>query len=93
MLAERFRVGEASVNRYVNRARRTGKVEPDPPGGGISACIDPSQAVQAERAAFRKLMKVVPDEKLVFLDESGCNVAFSRRTHRTSIPSSSCGGQ
>ncbi len=32
-LGERFMVGEASVNRWVSLARRTGSVAPTPPGG------------------------------------------------------------
>lgn len=32
-LAERFAVGEATVNRWLARLRRTGSVEPDPRGG------------------------------------------------------------
>lgn len=35
-------------------------------------------AVQAERAEFRRVAGLVPVDKLVFLDESGCNTAMAK---------------
>jgi transposase len=34
-VAEYFQVGRATVNRIINRFRRTGSVDPSPRGGGI----------------------------------------------------------
>lgn len=36
-VAERFSVGEASVNRFVNQQRQTGDVAPRPHGGGVAS--------------------------------------------------------
>jgi transposase len=34
------------------------------------------ESVQQERSAFKDLMKIIPADKLIFLDESGCNRAL-----------------
>lgn len=34
--------------------------------------------MKAERAAFEKLKAIIPPEKLIFIDESGCNIALTR---------------
>ena len=43
-LAARFRVGVATVNRYMRRVRHTGSVDPEPHGGGMTAKIGPEDA-------------------------------------------------
>jgi transposase len=53
-VAGRFGVGEASVNRWVSRNRKTGTVAPLPHAGGPDPMID---------AKGRELMKALVDQK------------------------------
>ncbi len=55
-LAERFGVGEATVDRLVARFRRTGAVAPDPHGGGQPALIP-----DAQLSVVRQLLDAAPD--------------------------------
>ncbi len=55
-LAERFGVGEATVDRLVARFRRTGSVAPDPHGGGQPALIPDEQL-----SVVRRLLDAEPD--------------------------------
>lgn len=54
-LAERFRVGVATVNRYVSRLRRKGTIAPDPHGGGMVAIIGVS-----DTEALARLVQAMP---------------------------------
>lgn len=64
-LAERFGVGEATVDRLVARFRRTGSVEPDPHGGGQSHRIPDD-----ELPVVRRLLDATPDITIEELAEA-----------------------
>jgi len=64
-LAERFGVGEATVDRLVARFRRSGSVAPDPHGGGQSHRI-PDEALPAVRG----LLDTRPDSTIEELAEA-----------------------
>lgn len=55
-VAEHFQVGRATVNRVVNRLRKTGSVEPSPRGGG-----NPPRIGKAELPRLRELVAERPD--------------------------------
>lgn len=55
-LAERFGVGEATVDRLVARFRRTGSVEPDPHRGG-----QPNLIPDEQLSVVRRLLDTTPD--------------------------------
>ena len=57
VLAKRFRVGEASVNRWVSLERRTGSVEPKPTGGWHG----PRKVDEAGEVLLRDLVDNNPD--------------------------------
>jgi len=61
-IAERFSVGEATVNRFVNRFRREGSVEPKPHGGGT-----PSKLGEAQYAQIAALVAEKPDRTIAEL--------------------------
>lgn len=63
-LAERFGVGEATVDRLVARFRRTGSVAPDPHGGGQPALIP-----DAQLSVVRQLLEAAPDITIAELAE------------------------
>jgi len=63
-LAERFGVGEATVDRLVARFRRTGSVAPDPHGGGQSALVPDEQL-----PVVRRLLDAAPDTTVAELAE------------------------
>lgn len=74
-LAERFGVGEATVDRLVARFRRTGSVAPAPHGGGQSHRIP-----EEDLPVVRRLLEATPDitiEELAgaFRRESGKRVS------------------
>lgn len=74
-LAERFGVGEATVDRLVARFRSTGSVAPDPHGGGQSHRIP-----DEDLPVVRRLLDASPDitiEELAgaFRRESGTRVS------------------
>jgi transposase len=73
-IAERFSVGEASVNRLVNRFRREGTVEPKPHGGG-----SPSLLGEQEHAQIAALVADKPDRTIAEL------VAELRRRHGRTV--------
>ena len=56
-LAQRFMVGEASVNRWVSRERRTGSVDASPMGGGHRE----RKVDEAGQALLRDLIDNNPD--------------------------------
>lgn len=56
-LAKRFKVGEATVNRWVSRKRRTGSAEPSPMGGANR----PPLVDAAGEALLRDLLDNNPD--------------------------------
>lgn len=64
-LAERFGVGEATVDRLVARFRRTGSVAPDPHGGGQSHRIP-----DEELPIVRRLLDATPDISIEELAEA-----------------------
>lgn len=55
-VGDRFSVGEATVNRWVNRFRRTRSVSPDPMGGDRHSKLD-----EAGRDLVRQLVEEQPD--------------------------------
>lgn len=56
-LAERFKVGRATVDRWISRARHTGSVAPKPMGGARH-----ERKVQGEGEEFvRELLEQMPD--------------------------------
>lgn len=55
-VAEYFQVGRATVNRIINRFRRTGSVDPSPRGGGYPPWIS-----DAELPRLRALVAELPD--------------------------------
>jgi transposase len=57
VLAKRFRVGEASVNRWVSLERRTGSLEPKPTGGWHG----PRKVDEAGEELLRDLVDNNPD--------------------------------
>src|SRR5437016_1943273 len=61
-VAERFSVGEASVNRFVNQFRRTGELAPRPHGGGPT-----SKLQEPELATLRVLVAEKSDRTRVEL--------------------------
>lgn len=77
-VAERFSVGEASVNRFVHQLRKTGSLAPRPHAGG-----NPSKLQEAELATLRELVTEKSDrtraELLVALAER-CKVLVSAAT-------------
>jgi transposase len=60
----RFKVGEASVNRWVQLFRKTGSVDPKPHGGGIEPHIPDSR-----RDEFKEIIRENPDAYLPELAE------------------------
>src|SRR6478609_3288586 len=111
VVAARFELGVATLQRWVRRQRTTGVVDPLAKGGGWTSPVDrallqqlvdarPDQTtgeltraynqrasppaeldrarVQDERAAFHAWAAVVDARRLVFLDESGANLAMGR---------------
>lgn len=78
MLAERFAVGRASVDRVLRLARETGSVEPAPHGGGA-----PKRIQEAEQAVLTELVRARPDatlEELCIALEAQTGVSVSRST-------------
>lgn len=76
VLAERFKVGEASVNRWVALHRRTGDVEPKAMGGGRRKHIVDERG----EAFIRDTLQAVADSTLVelsaaYLEEFGVVVS------------------
>jgi transposase len=65
-LAERFKVGEATVNRWVSLKRRTGSVEPSPMGGANR----PRLVDAAGEALLRDLLDNNADCTLLELGEA-----------------------
>ena len=65
-LAERFGIGEATVNRWVSRLRRTGDVSPDPMGGARHPMLVDDAGLQF----IRRILVEVPDTTLVELCEA-----------------------
>lgn len=63
-LAERFGVGEATIDRLVARFRRSGSVAPDPHGGGQPALIADEQL-----PVVRRLLDAAPDITIAELAE------------------------
>ena len=61
-IAERFSVGEATVNRFVNRFRREGTVEPKPHGGGTAPLLG-----EQEHAQIAALVAEKPDRTIAEL--------------------------
>jgi transposase len=55
-VAEHFSVGRATVNRVINRHRKTGSVEPSPHGGG-----NPARIVTADFPRLAALVAEHPD--------------------------------
>ena len=55
-LAQRFGVGRATVNRYLQRLNATGDIKPDEPGGGREAIIGIHNFAQ-----FSMILKELPD--------------------------------
>jgi transposase len=77
-VAERFSVGEASVNRFVNRYRRTGSVAPRPHGGGVQ-----SKLQEPELATIRVLVVEKSDRtrlELIAALAERCGVRVSPAT-------------
>lgn len=78
-LGERFRLGEATVNRWVNERRRTGSVAPKPAGGArVPRLID-----KVGEEMLRTMLEGTPDLTLPELCEtyaSECGVLVSRQT-------------
>lgn len=60
VLAQRFGVGEASVDRWVARMRRTGDVLPEPMGGARRATV----VDEAGEQIIRDFLNSVPDSTL-----------------------------
>lgn len=76
-LAERFKVGEASVNRWVSRERRTGNVAPSPMGGARRTVFD-----EAGETFIAQVLADVPDTTGVelvaaYAEEFGVTVGVS----------------
>jgi transposase len=63
-LADRFGVGEATVDRLVARFRKSGSVAPDPHGGGQPALIPDEQL-----PVVRRLLDATPDITVAELAE------------------------
>lgn len=71
--AEMFKIGEATVNRWLRRLRRTGSVHPDPPGGGQPPGIPDGASLQR----LKKIVAQYPDATLLELRD-----AYNRRVKR-----------
>jgi transposase len=75
-LGKRFKVGEASVNRWVSLERRTGSVEPKPTGGWHG----PRKVDEAGEELLRDLVDNNPDSTLkelgaAYMEARGVEVA------------------
>ena len=64
-LAERFKVGRATVDRWLNRERSTGSVQPFKPGGKQKRSVD-----EAGEQFLRDTLEALPDSTLVELVEA-----------------------
>lgn len=78
-LAVRFKVGVASVNRWVSRKRRTGSVEPTPTGG-----FNGTRVVTAEVEEFLvETLEAVPDSTIFELQEGVYEVFGVKAAYET----------
>ena len=78
-VAEHFQVGRATVNRVVNRFRRTGSVEPSPRGGGNPPWIGEDQLPR-----LRTLVAEKPDRTADELAQEWCK-RFGAALSRSSM--------
>jgi transposase len=83
-MAERFRVGEASVNRWLARQRRTGDVAPDVRGGSRRARLITPEGEEY----IRDCLAVVPTVTMAMLTqmyELKWGVSMSSETMRLAV--------
>ena len=78
-IAERFDVGYATVSRLLTRQRRTGSVEPDPPGGG-----NPPAIPHDELSVLHALVEDDPSQTQAELAEAWF-LKTGRRVSRASV--------
>lgn len=75
-LAARFKIGVATVGRYLRRERETGSVEPDPPGGGTVAKIGPDD-METLCALLEQFPDVRIGELVTHWNKGGPNLSSS----------------
>ena len=84
-LGKRFKVGEASVNRWVALKRKTGSVAPKPMGGARRSPVVDDAGMQF----LKETLEAVPDSTLVELCASYLkeyDVKFSPQTMSATVP-------
>lgn len=77
-IAERFSVGEATVNRYVNQFRRTGSVAPQPARGGPESVLRGEALDKVRILVVQKVDRTLPELARLLMQQAGISV--SRQT-------------
>jgi transposase len=74
-IAARFSVGEATVNRYVNRFRREGTFEPKPHGGGTAPLLGEREHAQIAALVAEKSDRTIAELVTELSRQFGCAVS------------------